>query len=83
MDTTTTGQVSHAAQAGDAPAVENTENLNVTVKWDKLVSQKLKQYQKKLSKISELTGTLMSLEAMCRVLQAEGLKKIASVPTMK
>lgn len=80
MDTTTTGEFSQAAQAVAAPAVENpkTENANVKVNWDKLVNQKHKQCQKKVNKMGEVTGTLMSFEAMCTVLQADDLKAIVS-----
>ncbi len=78
LDTSTVGEVSSAA-AGTT-AVEDKEKgaVNLQVKWVKLVTQKLKQCQKKVTKMGEIVGVLMSFEAMRTILKATDLMAIVT-----
>ena len=78
LDTSSVGEASHAAAKSTLEDDKDANTVNLQVKWDKLVTQKLKQCQKKVNKMGETVGTLMSFEAMCTILKADELLVIVT-----
>ena len=78
FDTSSVGEASHAAGKPTLEDDKDANTVNLQVKWDKLVTQKLKQCQKKVNKMGEIVGTLMSFEAMCTILKADELLVIVT-----
>ena len=80
LDTSSVGEDSHTAAKSTLEDDKDANTVNLQVKLDKLVTQKLKQCQKKVNKMGETVGTLMSFEAMCTILKADELLVIVTAP---